>query len=112
MNLRLIHTGPGITGALSPRRKVAEPRSNVAQPRPLPRPATVLHPSLYDWEANPDRPQMPQIVTLSLSVLTANAKNPVSVPRPQAVEAARIVEAWAKGHEIDPTPPHGTPRGA
>lgn len=88
--------------------RVREPRSSIRL-RPTPHPAPT-HPSLYDWES--DRPSMPRLVTLSLSVLVQHARNPLSATRAQALEAASVVEAWAKGVERDGTPPHGTPRGA
>lgn len=103
MSLRLVHSGPGVPGAL-------DPRSHVTVRPPAPRRPAPLHPSLYDWEASPDRPAMPQLVTLSLSVLVNAARNPLTVPRPQVLEAAAVVEAWAKGTERDATPPHGTAR--
>lgn len=66
------------------------------------------HPSVYDWRADDDRPAIPRIVALSLSVLIAAGKRAGG----QVGDAAEIVDAWARGIERDATPAHGTPRGS
>jgi len=110
VSVRLAYSGPGITGALRPGRKVPEPRSSMAAPRPT-RTTTSPPPPLFDWQAHDERPSLPLLVELSLSVLVAHARNPVGHDRARVLEAAGHVEAWVQGREADWTPPHGIDRG-
>lgn len=92
--------------------RIPAPPSNLRNLTPIQQTEPAGHPSVYDHEQHPDRPTLPRIVALSASVLIQHARNPVAVPRPAALEAAEIVEAWAKGDERDSTSPYGTERGA
>ena len=87
----------------------------------------ILHPSMqpapvvFDREHHDDRPTLPTLVDLALSVLTrhflAATANPADHTDPHrwanAQEAARIVTMWRAGGvaaDTDDTPAHGYPR--
>ena len=64
---------------------------------------------LYDHEADPDLPVLPDLVALALSVLLRSVDVPGSVSRPHTCEASAIV----RGHfrvGADDAPHDGYPR--
>jgi hypothetical protein len=69
------------------------------------------HPSAppYDRTLDPDVPRLPLLQATALSVLVQSVLVPGSVPRPQQVEAATIIQSWF-GVDRDDAPAHGYPR--
>ena len=84
--------------------------------RPLHQAQEAGHPcvELFDREVEDDeRPNLPTLVDLSLSLILRGIHAPGTVPRQQMVDACQVVAMWRAGAvpaERDATPPHGIKR--
>ena len=87
--------------------------SHVANIRPADKAAAAGHPCAapFDYEVDDDeRPVLPSIVDLAVSLLCRGVMVPGMVPHSQMMEAAQVVAMWRGGGvpaERDDAPAHG-----